>query len=320
MKNYIRILPVILAAFISVTLPAYAAKSSAKNAEGIAIVVNQDAVSASDVRERMKLILASTGLPPTPELQEKLKPQVINMLIEEQLKVQEAQRLKMDVTQAEIDEGVSTVAKNNNMTGDQFKQMISSRGIAVKTLENQVKAQMAWSKVIAKSLRPRIEVTGSDIKAEQARLTANLGQTQYAVSEILLTANDAKQEPEVVATANRLVTQLRQQPEAFPRVAQQFSQAAGAAQGGAIGWLMEGQLDPALEAQLKTMQPGQISDPVKSLAGYHILLLREKRQITEELMPKEEEVLNRIGTERLERLQRRLLLDLRSSAFIETRV
>lgn len=292
----------------------------AKSQEGIAIVVNQDAISASDVRERMKLIMASTGLPPTKELQEKIKPQIINMLIEEQLKNQEAKRLKVETTQAEIDEGINMVAQQNNMSGAQFKQMIGSRGIQVKTLEGQVKSQVGWSKVISKSLRPRVEVTDMDIRAERERLTSNVGQTQYLVSEILLASDDPKKDGEVAAFANKLVSQLRQQPEAFPRVAQQFSQAAGAAQGGNLGWIMEGQMETELETILKTMNPGQITDPIKTLSGYHIMVLREKRQIQADQLPTDEEILNRLGTERLDRLQRRLLLDLRTSAFIETRV
>lgn len=292
----------------------------AKKEEGIAIVVNQDAISASDVRERMKLILASSGLQPSKELQEKVKPQIVNQLIEEKLKIQEATRLKFDVTQAEINEGVTTVAQQNKLTADQFRKMISSRGIDVKTLEDQVRSQLAWTKVVSNALRARVEVTQADIDAERARLSSRIGQTQYLVFEIFLAVNDAKKEGEVVALANRLVSQLRQQPDMFPRVAQQFSQSAGAAQGGAIGWVLEKQLDPALDSVMTSLTPNQVSDPVKDVAGYHILLVREKRQITEALIPKEEEIINRIGTERLDRLQRRLILDLRSAAFIETRV
>lgn len=305
---------------VAAALSSPASAAPPKNVEGIAVVVNQDAISASDVRERLRLILASTGLPPTPEFQEKLKSQILNMLIEEQLKKQEAARLKLTVSPEEIKQGLDQIAGQNNMTGDQFGQMLGARGIKLKTLQDQIASQLLWAKVVGKTIRPRIDVTDKDIDAELARLKDGVGQTQYLVSEILLVPGDAKKESEVAAVANRLVAQLRQQPEAFPSVAQQFSQAAGAPQGGSLGWVTQGQLPEDIEKVVQTLQKGQISDPVKTLAGYHILLVRDTRTISAELLPKREEILDRLGTDRLDRDQRRLLFDLRSSAFIETRV
>src|SRR3546814_12954710 len=60
-----------------------------------------------------------------------------------------------------------------------------------------------------------------------------------------------------------------------------FSQAAGAASGGDLGWVIEGQLDPALDRTLRSLAPGQVSEPIRTLTGYHILLLRDQRRALE---------------------------------------
>lgn len=303
-------------AVLSVTLsgPAHAAGK-----EGIAVVVNQDVITVSDVNDRMNLIATSTGMPRKPELMAKLRPQMIDMLVEEQIKLQEARRLKIEVTQADIDAGFAQIAQNNNVPPDQFKKMIIASKVPIHTLEDQIRAQVAWGKVIQKRLRPQIEVSDADIDSDLEMLKAKIGKAEYKVADIFLPINEQNKDADVSAFAAKLVGQLREQPELFPRVAQQFSQAPGASQGGLIGWVSEGQLATEIDTVLPNLEVNKISDAIKTSTGYHILLVREKRQITEENLPSREAVLQRLGLDRLDRAQRRYLMDLRSSAYIESR-
>jgi peptidyl-prolyl cis-trans isomerase SurA len=299
---------------VCLIVPAFPA---AAGKEGIAVIVNQDAITNSDVADRMSLIAASTGMPPVPELMNKLRPQVVDMLVEEEIKLQEARRLKIDVSKEEISSGFNQIAQQNNIPPEDFRKMLESRKIRIGTMEDQIKAQLAWGKVIQKKLRPQVDVSEADIDSELDMLRGKIGNTEYRLADIYLPVTEQKKDSEVSAFAAKLVSQLRQKPELFPRVAQQFSQAPG---GGNLGWISEGQLSPEIDKVLPGLQAGAINEPVKTLNGYHILLLREKRQITEETLPKREDLTQRIGMERLERLQRRYLMDLRGSAYIESRV
>ncbi len=287
--------------------------------EGIALVVNSDAITNSDVDERVKMIAASTGMPQNPEMLAKLRPQIEDMLIDESLKMQEADRLKIKVSRAEIDAGFDEIAKNNNIPPDKFREMIKKSGISMASMNDQIKSQIAWGKVVQAKVRPKIEVSESDIDTELAKLNAKIGQTQYHVAQIFLPLNDPKKEGALIGFANKLVGQLREQPDAFPKAAQQFSQAPGAKKGGDMGWIEKGQLPTEIDAVLDTLQPNQISDPIKSQNAYYILTIREKRTLTSEMLPKREDILQRVGLDRLERAARRYMIDLRSSAFIENR-
>ncbi len=287
--------------------------------EGFAVIVNQDAITNSDVGERMGLIAASTGMPPAKELMDKLRPQVIDMLVEEQIKLQEARRLKIEISKEEIDQGFAQIAGQNNIPVEDFRKMLTSRKIPLGTMEDQIRAQLAWGKVIQKRLRPQVDVSEADIDSELELLRAKIGQTEYLLSDIYLPTDEQRKDSEVSALAGKLVAQIRKEPQLFPRIAQQFSQAAGAAKGGSLGWITSGQLSQEIDTVLPTLAPQTVSDPVKTLGGYHILMVREKRNISEESLPKREDLTQKIGTERLERLQRRYLLDLRSSAYIENR-
>ena len=152
------------------------------------------------------------------------------------------------------------------------------------------------------------------------RLKNSIARFEYLASEIYLPVENTKQEAQVRDLALGLANDMQAGRAPFFRVAQQFSIAPGAPQGGDLGWVQEGQIARELDDVLVTLQPKQISNPIRSLGGYHILLLREKRQIAEETLPNADQISRNLGLERLDRLQRRLLLDLKSSAFIENRL
>jgi len=97
------------------------------------------------------------------------------------------------------------------------------------------------------------------------------------VAEIFLAVDTVLEEDEILGNARRLFEQLRAGGN-FTSLARQFSEAASAARGGDLGWIQEGQLPEELDAALAKMRPGSLSPPVRSLSGFHLLLLRDERQ------------------------------------------
>lgn len=294
--------------------------SSFAGQESIVAVVNQGVVTASDLNARLNLIASSTGLQPSKELNDKLRPQVLDMLVEEQIKMQEAQRLNISVESTEIDSGFEMIAKQNNIPVDVFKKALTQHGVRLSTLRSQIEAQLAWTKVVQKRVRPRVEVSDADIESEIEQLRANIGKNQYRLAEIFLPVADGTKSSDVKALARKLSDQLAQTPEAFQKVARQFSQSAGAEQGGMIGWVFGGQVSKEVETVLPDLTVGKVSSPVETPAGFYILLAVDKRQISEETLPSHDDVMQRIGTQRLDRAQRRYMMDLFSASFIEKRI
>lgn len=288
--------------------------------EGIAAVVNQDAISMTDLNDRLRMIIASTRLPATKEIQEKLMRQVLNDLIEEQLKIQEARRLEISVTQQDINNGFTMLAKQNNLTIEQFRGAMEHDGISPGTLERQIKAQIGWSRVIQKTMRPKVEVTDSDIDDYLSRLQSEKGKAEYRVAEIFLPVGENSPDADAQQLANKLVQEMNSGKADFFKLAQQFSSAAGAENGGDLGWVRQGQLEPELDKALVGVQKGGVSNPVRTTDGYHILFVRDQRNISDETIPSREQVMETIGMQRLDRMQQHQLLELKTTAFIETRV
>ena len=317
MKKYI----ILVLTVISLSLAVLPVSSSyAARTETIAAVVNNDAITATDVDERLRLVMISSGMPNSPEIKEKLTPQIINMLIDEQLMMQEAARLKIDITPQEVESGFATIAQQNNMDPAKFREIVRRSGVPMRAMERQIKAQMGWGKVVQQTIRPGITVNDLEVDTAIERLRASIGKSEFLVAEIFLPVDRTEEQASVSQLAQKLTKEMLAGKAPFPRVASQFSQSASAKRGGDLGWVPEGQLAPELEEVLARMNEGDLSEPIKTLAGYYIITLRKKRTIAEENIPSRDELLFRMGQERLERAQRRHLLDLKSDAFIERRV
>jgi peptidyl-prolyl cis-trans isomerase SurA len=292
----------------------------ARSTEGIAAVVNDDIISMSDLTARLQLALVSSGLPNTPETRQRLTPQVLRSLVDERLQLQEASRANVSVTDKEINEAFGKVAEQNHMQRDQLEKMLSSQGVPRSTLESQIRSTLAWGKLVQRRLRPSIEIGQEEIDQVIQRIQANAGKPEYLAAEIFLAVDSPEREDDVRRLADRLYEQIGQ-GASFPAVARQFSQSAGATNGGDLGWVQQGQLPEELDKALQQLRPGQATRPIRSITGYHILMLRDERAVAAaNSLPPREQIMNSLGQERLDMLQRRLLRDLRRSAFIDLRV
>tara|TARA_B100001989_G_C24550931_1_gene474648 strand:- start:3875 stop:4846 length:972 start_codon:yes stop_codon:yes gene_type:complete len=295
-------------------------KSAYAATQQIVAVVNDDAISISDFEKRLKLIIASSGLPDNQEIRQRLGPQIVGSLVEEQLMLQEAENMKLSIEQEEVDRGFATIAQQNKMKPEQFKKMLKKGRIDITTLYRQIRAQIAWSKVVQSRLRPRVIISEQDIDAALERMRSKIGTTEYLAAEIYLPFSDENSERQSRKLASRLISEIKNGKASFFKVAQQFSKGAGAARGGDTGWLNEEQISPDMLEALKKVKKNQLTNPIRSEDGYYILFLRETRQLTEDTLPSRQQVEYNLGNERLERLQRRHLLDVKASSFIDIRV
>lgn len=307
---------IILSLLVMVSFPAWAEK----RAEGIAAVVNAGAISMSDLDDRMKMVMSSAGLPNTKDVKDRVRPQVLSTLVEEQIKLQEADRLKLKISDADIDQAIGEIASQNKMTPAAFKQMFKARGLPVKSLRAQIRAQIAWMKVVTREIRPDIEVSETDIDAELNALNAKVGQDEFLLAEIMLPVDRPQDEKNVTALAQKLTAQIQKDPASFPALAQQFSRATSAARGGDMGWVGLDQMPSDIVSEMGTAQSGTLIGPFKDTVGLHIILVRERRARAAENLPSRDAIANRIGLERLDRMQRRYYLDLRSSSFVDVRL
>lgn len=245
----------------------------------IAAVVNDDLISHYDIQARMQLALAVSNIEDTEETRRRLRPQVLRQLIDERLQMQEAKRLNITVSDQEVREAVAVLERQNNLPPGALEGRLQQDGVPFSTLISQVRANLAWGKIIRRQIRPQVEIGEEEIDEYLDMLRARGGGAEYELSEIFIPIDSTAEEAAVAQTAQRVVQQARSGVP-FASLAQQFSQAASATQGGDLGRVQEGQLDRRVDAALREMRVGEVSDPIRVENGYYILQLRDRRQRT----------------------------------------
>ena len=250
------------------------ADAAAQGELGIAAVVNDKVISLRDLNGRLSLAIATSRVEDGPEVRSRMAPQVLRNLIDEQLKLQEAKRLGIRVTQAELDGAITRIETNNDFGDGGLSGFLAGRRIEMPILLNQIEADIAWVKLVSRSGSQRISMSDEEIDETMAEIKANEGMPEFLASEIFLRLESPDQERDVRLLADRLLQQLGSGAN-FDALARNFSQSGTAAVGGDLGWIQRGQIDEQLYQVLAEMQVGQISAPIRSLSGYHLFYLRD---------------------------------------------
>lgn len=269
----------VLASLTLVPQPAHA-QSGGQQLQRIAAVVNDEIVSVQDLTNRIQMVIVTSRLPRNNETARRLAPQVLRTLIDEQLQLQEAQRLSIAITDDDMSRARADVETRNGLRPGQFGAFVQRLGINPGTVDRQLRAGIAWSKLVQRRFAGQVEVSAEEIDETLARLADQVGQEQKRVSEIFLAIDTPERETEIQQLAERLVTQLRG-GASFPAVARQFSAAANANVGGDIGWVVPDQLAPDLVASVSALGSGEISDPIRTVFGYHIMRVADIRVLAE---------------------------------------
>ncbi len=267
---------ILLLSVSTASFDARAAEEDGNSMIGIAAIVNDEVISQYDLDQKTQFALVTSGIPQTPENAQRMRSQALRSLVDEKLEMQEAARQKVSVSEDQINQAYAGVAARGQMTTDQLNHYLEQSGISKSLLLNQIKAEIAWNQVVAQQFGPLISVGDDQVDEVLRKLQDESSETQYLVSEILLTYESPQQEAEVSAGAAQLVQQIRQGAP-FQAVANQFSQSPSAASGGDIGWVHASQLPPALADIVPNMQPGQVSDPIQTVNGYYIVQLRSRQ-------------------------------------------
>jgi peptidyl-prolyl cis-trans isomerase SurA len=264
--------------------PAPAAQPAAPTgmSESVAAVVNDEIISTYDLGQRMRLLIATSGVQPTEQTLPQFQREALVSLVDERLQFQELRRVereqKIDIVAAdeEVDQEITEMAQSNNMSKEQFLQFLQSRQIGVDTLRQQIRAQISWARWIRGRYGSRLRIGDDQIAAAQARAAADAAKPQYQISEVLIDANRVGGMPQAMQGAQQLVAQM-QQGAPFPAVARQFSALPTAAAGGDAGWVGQGEMPAEVQQVVDQMRPGQLSQPIQVRDGVYIVYLRDKR-------------------------------------------
>jgi peptidyl-prolyl cis-trans isomerase SurA len=252
-------------------------KPNNPNVRKATAIVNGEIITGTDVDHRLSLIMIGNEGQIPPEEINRFRLQILSNLIDETLQTQEAEVHEIKVTDKEVDNYFNEISQQNfKMSAKDAEKYLLSNNSSVATLKRQVKAEIAWNRVLGRNVRPFINVSDDEVIAIQKRIEATKGQTEFRLGEIYLSATPENQE-QIYENAKKIIDQLRQGGN-FGAFARQYSEASTAAKDGDLGWVKLDQLPQSLAQAAANMGMNEIV-AVPSPGGVSLLLLIDKRQI-----------------------------------------
>jgi peptidyl-prolyl cis-trans isomerase SurA len=265
-----------LAALSFLVMAGAATPASAQAVEGVAAIVNDEVISTYDVRQRMRLILATTGIRPTEDLLLRVQEQALQLLIDERLQLQQAREYEIDIEQAEIDEAMADLARQNNISPSEIRTSLAEAGVDARTLEDQLRAEIAWQILVSGRFMQRVRVSNDQIDQMLERYADSSSRPQFLISEILIAPGYDESDAQLNARVEAVQAQIYQGAQ-FQAVARQVSAAASAIDGGDVGWVRSGEVKPEIESALQAMELGGMSPPIETQDGVYLIALRDRR-------------------------------------------
>lgn len=264
---------------VSTPLPLHAAP---RNGDYIAVVVNQELVTAGELDRRVERAIAEAGrdtrLPPEPELR-KL---ALDALIDERVLISNARESGMRIDEPEIDRAIQSIAAQNQVTLPQLRERLRAEGTDYARFRANVRDQLMIERLREREVYQRIKVSDEEIDNYLAQQRAALGQDAVLdIAQILVTVPENADAATVDARRARAEAALARvrDGEPFDAVAREVSEDGNRAAGGAIGARPSSRLPDLFVEATKSLNPGQVTPQlVRSGAGFHILKLLSRSE------------------------------------------
>lgn len=279
----------------------------------IVALVNGSVISSEDIQNRINAFLLTTKIPYNSQTKGMIKQRVINSAIDEKIKIQAAEQNGINITPEEVNASLRNFEKNHHIPMGQLQNILKQANVTTETFSEQMKSDLAWIRLIRKKYYAEGTPTQREIESALNEAKKDLTTPKFLVSEIYIKKDNAR-------NLSDLVYNLRRD-DRFDLYAMQFSDSPSAANGGNLGWVNEGKLPSVLEANLKKMKPGNISNPLMVGDGYYILKLQKtfNPEKDKQEIPSQEEIKTFIENQKMETLSKKLLQNLRQRAVIEMR-
>ncbi|MDB5860898.1 MAG: survival protein surA precursor (chaperone surA)-like protein [Ramlibacter sp.] len=259
--------------------------SGPRAADFIVAVVNSEPITNNEVRVRMlryeqQLAQQGSPLPPRPQLAR----EVLERLVTEKAQLQLARENGVRADDSMVDLAEQNVARSNSVEVAELRRRLVADGLNVAQFRADLRNQILLQRLRERELAPMAKVTEFDVDnflREQEQSLAAGGNTEINLAHILVGVPEnapAGQVAQLQAKAHQLLARARA-GEDFGKLARENSDAAGAAaNGGQVGLRPADRLPPLFVDVTRDLKEGEVSDVVRSGAGFHIVKVLEKRQ------------------------------------------
>ena len=255
---------------------------AAELVDRIIAYVNDDIITLSELNERTNALVAARQQNPFLRKQElsleEMRHTMLNRLIDERLASQEISRLKISVSEEEVDETIARIMKENHLTQETLEAELRKDERTITDLRQQIKEGLEQRKLVSREVQSKTVITDEIVEAYyQSNMTEFQGKERWRLQDIFLPfppSATAEERARIQDLAQQILNQLREGAD-FAPLAQRYSRGPGAEAGGDLGFFSRGELEPILEKTIQNLEPGEISRAIETQKGLHIIKVIE---------------------------------------------
>ncbi|HEY6547924.1 MAG TPA: peptidylprolyl isomerase [Vicinamibacteria bacterium] len=286
--------------------------------ERVVAKVNGDIVTLTDFQARQLAAAQSARISPD-RIEAFLRQQNAKILqdaVDELLLTQRANDLGMRMRPEVVREIIEGIKKENNLETDaELTEQLRREGMSMDDLKRSIERSIQRRQVLQREIEPKIAVSEEDSYAEYLKKKADFSKpATVTLEEILVDGQDAQEKAQVLVGRARA-------GEDFSALARAYSKAPSAKNGGELGKLAHGEMNPQLEKEAFALAKGAISEPIPQGEGFRILKVADRTEAS--VVPYEEakkDIRARLGEERIQKEYQTYMDTLRLKAVIQIQV
>jgi len=277
-----------------------------ESAPEVLVRVNGRAVTLAEFRREFARILPPDQTLSAAERGE-LERSFLVQLIDRELTLAEAQRLGVSLDPGAVDAAVREY--RSEYPGDSFTAVLREQGLTPEQWRRELKRSLLMEKVMRQAVDARVMVSDAEIEDYFKTHQDQFDRPEQVRARQIVVAGEEE--------GKKALAGLHQ-GRSFAEVAREVSLSPDAEQGGDLGFFGRGEMPPEFDAAVFTLEPGQVSDLVKSDYGYHIFLVEERRSARRLNLPQvREQIREQLLADKRQRAYQDWLQELRSKATIE---
>ncbi len=248
----------------------------------ILAIVNDDVLTQKELNDAIKAAnaqLQKQGIQsPDLALMEK---QLLESLIVKRIQLQRAKDMDLSVSDSELDETIKRIAHENKMTVQEFYSVLEEDKINFNTFRKEIRNEILLMRLKERIIRDRVKITEGEIdQFLRTQETSAIGNDEYRIAHILVALSeqsDLMGVEEKRKRAEAALTKLKSGTE-FAQVAAEFSDSSDAMKGGILEWRPIAQMGATFAELLSTLDINEITDVIRSPAGFHIFKVLGRRE------------------------------------------
>ena len=246
----------------------------------IAAIVNDGLVLKSELDEQMTAV--------TKRLQEQkvempaesvLRQQVLDRLVLQEIQMQRAKHVGLTISEEQLNGALQDIAQRNKIPFDQLPTALAAQGIDYKQYREAMRRELTLSTLRQRDVIAHINVSPRELEQFMARQQSSAANDEFNVSHILLSLPEAAtpQQLETISHKAQDISERASKGEDFGQLAITNSNSQTALDGGQLGWRKGNQLPQFILDLVTKMKPGEVSAPVRTPSGFHIVRLYDRR-------------------------------------------